>query len=256
MVKGNKQPVRRLSKINEYRQRMHAIWRDKGLFNITEQKLMDQQSQIRKKQWLIKMVLEEIERRIEDEPHNHVSNDSESENEKWFLGFDEKDGYVFMKDVRVVVEHIGNRHENVEFGFRIKEELLEDEKEMLKSMSEILKLDRTRLLCLRKVEKRKLFTGVRKVNYLLKKIELNDMTEDNDLFYLGDTFVTKVFKKYKTKGEKKPSRWKRRLESQVKELKKDLGRLNALLESKKMEKRHQDSLQKRYKLNEKEKTLK
>ena len=43
---------------------MHAIWRDKGMFNITEQKFMDQQNQIRKKQWLIKMVLEEIERRI------------------------------------------------------------------------------------------------------------------------------------------------------------------------------------------------
>ena len=94
---------------------MHAIWRDKGMFNITEQKFMDQQNQIRKKQWLIKMVLEEIERRIEDEPHNHVPNDSESENEKWFLGFDEKGGYLFMKDVRVVMEHISNRHENVEF---------------------------------------------------------------------------------------------------------------------------------------------
>ena len=29
------------------------------------------------------------------------------------------------KDVRVVEEDIGNRHENAEFGFRIKEELQE-----------------------------------------------------------------------------------------------------------------------------------
>ena len=42
-----------------------------------------------------------------------------------------------MKDVRVVVEDIGNQHEDVEFGFRIKEQLLEDEKQMLKSMLEI-----------------------------------------------------------------------------------------------------------------------
>ena len=34
----------------------------------------------------------------------------------------------------------------------------EEEKEMLKNMSEIQKLDRTRLPCLRKVEKEKLFT--------------------------------------------------------------------------------------------------
>ena len=35
----------------------------------------------------------------------------------------------------MVVEDIGNQHENVEFGFKIKEELLEDEKEMRKNMS-------------------------------------------------------------------------------------------------------------------------
>ena len=56
------------------------------------------------------------------------------------------------------VKDIRNQHENAEFGSRIKEELLKDEKKMLKNMSEIRKLDRTRLLCLRKVEKGKLFT--------------------------------------------------------------------------------------------------
>ena len=183
------------------------------MFNVTEQRVMEQQSQIRKKQWLTKLELEEIQRRIEDEPHGNVPNDSESEDEQWFLDFDEKGGDVFLKDVRVVVEDIGNRHENVEFGFRIKEELQEDEKEMLKNMSEIRKLDRTRLPCLRKVEKRKLFTEVRKVNELLKKIELKDVTEDNDLFYLGVALVTKVFEKTKTKGEKKQPGWKRRLEN-------------------------------------------
>ena len=55
---------------------------------------------------------------------------------------------------------------------------------------------------------------------------------------------TKLFEKNKTKGEKKQPWWKRRLESQVKELNKDLGRLNALLECKKMKKNHQDNLQK------------
>ena len=88
---------------------------------------------------------------------------------------------------------------NVKFGFRIKEELQEDEKEMLKNMSEIRKLDRTRLPCLRKVEKGKLVTEVRKVNQLLKKIELKDMTVDNDLFYQGAALVTKFLKRLKQK---------------------------------------------------------
>ena len=36
-------------KFTGYQQQMHAIWRDKGMSNITEQRLMDQRSQIRKK---------------------------------------------------------------------------------------------------------------------------------------------------------------------------------------------------------------
>ena len=49
--------------------------------------------------------------------------------------------------------------------------------------------------------------------------------------------MTIVFEKNKTKSEKKQPWWKRRLESKVKELKKDLGRLNAMLEGKKMKKK-------------------
>ena len=62
------------------------------------------------------MELEQIQRRIEDKPHDHLPNDSKTEDEQWFLGFDEKGGDVFLKDVRVVVEDTGNQHENVEFG--------------------------------------------------------------------------------------------------------------------------------------------
>ena len=41
------------------------------------------------------------------------------------------------------------------------------------------------------------------MNEFLKKIESKDVTEDNDLFYLGAALVAKVFEKTKTKGEKK-----------------------------------------------------
>ena len=67
------------------------------------------------------MEFEEIQRRIEEKPHGHLTNDSKSEDQQWFLGFDENGGNVCLKDVIVVVEDIGNRHENVEFGLRIKE---------------------------------------------------------------------------------------------------------------------------------------
>ena len=37
----------------------------------------------------------------------------------------------------MVVEEIGNRHESVEVGFRIKDELQEDEKEMKKKIRDL-----------------------------------------------------------------------------------------------------------------------
>ena len=67
---------------------------------------------------------------------------------------------LFLRDVRVVVEDIGNRREHTKVGFRIKEELLQGENDMLKNMSEIRKLDRARLPYLSKIEKRKLFAKV------------------------------------------------------------------------------------------------
>ena len=48
-----------------------------------------------------------------------------------------------------------------------------------------------------------------------------DVTEDNDLVYLGAALATEVFEKTKTNTEKK------RLENQVNKINKDLGRLNA-----------------------------
>ena len=119
---------------------------------------------------------------------------------------------IFLKEFRVVAEDIDNQHKNLEFCFRIKEELLDDEKEMLRNMSKIRNLDGTRLPYLRKVEKGKLSREVREVKELLKKIESKGVTEDNDLFYLGAVLVTKVFEKNKTKSEKEQSLWKRRLE--------------------------------------------
>ena len=36
-------------KVNGYRQRMHVIWRDMGMINKTELRLINQQSQVKKK---------------------------------------------------------------------------------------------------------------------------------------------------------------------------------------------------------------
>ena len=63
-----------------------------------------------------------------------------------------------------------------------------------------------------------MFIEIRKGNQLLKKIELKDVTEDNDLLYLEAALVNTVLERNKTKGEKKQLWPRRRQESQVREL--------------------------------------
>ena len=49
---------------NGYKKRMHAIWNEIGMFNVTEQSLVDQKKNILKRKWLSD--LEEMQRNIED----------------------------------------------------------------------------------------------------------------------------------------------------------------------------------------------
>ena len=46
---------------NGYRMRMHAIWNEMGMFNVTEQRLVDQKNNILKRKWLLDLELEEIQ---------------------------------------------------------------------------------------------------------------------------------------------------------------------------------------------------
>ena len=51
---------------NGYRKRIHAIWNKMGMFNVTEQTLVDQKNNILKRKWLPDLDLEELQRNIED----------------------------------------------------------------------------------------------------------------------------------------------------------------------------------------------
>ena len=47
-----------------YRQRMHRIWNERGVFPVTEQRICDQARAIRKNGWLIDIELESIKQRV------------------------------------------------------------------------------------------------------------------------------------------------------------------------------------------------
>lgn len=47
-----------------YRQRMYKEWKERGLFNVSEQRVCDQARTIRKNGWLTELELEELKQRV------------------------------------------------------------------------------------------------------------------------------------------------------------------------------------------------
>ena len=65
--------------VRGYRQRMFREWRDRGLFESTEQRVCDQARAIRKNGWLSQLELETIKRQVEDEFQGEFGEDAATE---------------------------------------------------------------------------------------------------------------------------------------------------------------------------------
>ena len=59
---------------------MHSICTSNNMFPVTEQRLIDQKNQIRRKQWLCNLELEEIKQSIEDAVYGQIEQEIEHEN--------------------------------------------------------------------------------------------------------------------------------------------------------------------------------
>ena len=111
--------------------------------------------------------------------------------------------------------------------------------------------ERRRLPALRKVNRKKLKAGVKKVNQVLKKMAPEGITNTNDLIYAGAVVVTEELRARNKKGTKpKEPLWKRRLTTQVKEMRRDLSRVTALLQGRMLKQHHKRELERKYKIAE------
>ena len=107
-----------------YRQRMHRIWKERGVFPTSEQRICDQARAIRKNGWLTDIELESIKQRVLREEISHGESDLEREEE--------------VESVRNVEQQEDTQttdqpEETAEEGIRVEryEELSEDEKEIV-----------------------------------------------------------------------------------------------------------------------------
>ena len=97
--------------VRGYRQRMFREWRDRGLFESTEQRVCDQARAIRKNGWLSQLELEAIKRQVEDEFQDEFGKDDPTEVETVENEDMAEDEAMVENEVESVAEEIVNVEE-------------------------------------------------------------------------------------------------------------------------------------------------
>ena len=168
-----------------YMDRMRELWLQKGLSEVTKQRLSDQVRQIKKKGWLTDVEIEEIKRKAfgldntNDPERDNRSDDSES-NEGNILGCE--------NETEEGTDHAQEEPELVE---EADVQLTDEELEIAEKLHNIVQSnERERLPSIKKINKKKVLEEVQKVNEVLNKIKSNDITMTNDLIYAATVAVT------------------------------------------------------------------
>ena len=146
---------------------MLQIWVEKGMFQVTEQRLVDQANHVRKKQWLSELELEEIRRLIEEGEYTGEVGGSEEDQET-----DRSEQEEVRTEPQLDKKNAQSRKLKIVEGC----ELSPEEVEVIKKLEEILQKERERLPSLRGIDRRKLKEVTKKVDAVLEKIETNDIT--------------------------------------------------------------------------------
>ena len=194
-------------KIRGYRKRMLSLWLQKGVFWVSEQRLVDQANTIRRNSWMTELEIEELERKV-------TGSNS-----------------VIVEEARSVEVLPGNVGEHVrnalqEMGAEEPADSLDEEEvAIVMEVAEVIERGRKdRLPTLRTVPKKKLLEEAAKVDKVLCKFK----TKTNELFYARAFVVTnRLGVKIDKAAWRKEPMWKRGLQSKIKELRKDFSQLEA-----------------------------
>ena len=227
-----------------YRKRMHKIWEDAGMFPIAEQHLADQKSQIIKRNWLSKLELEEIRRGIENTPQNDAAASNGSVN-----GQPHTESESHLDRNNQTINRTNTTSKNPEQD----PELTEEQLVLIQKLEIIRSNERKRLPSLRGIDRKRLLNTVEKVDEVLGRIRVSDITDVNELIYCGAALVTDIVgaksggNEHKTKNPP----WRRRLENQLKGLNLDLSRIIKIKENKYVKRGHESQLQRKYNYRQK-----
>ena len=242
-----------------YRKRMHIIWNQQEMFSVTEQRLVDQANQIRKRKWLSNLELEEINRNIPDAAYGQMTEDTSNREKNDvnptvnpdILDSEEEAG---PRNVEQGGEQTPEDEETEERFVRIREgqTLSAEEYDIVNRISEKIGTKRQRLPSLKGTNRARLNEIVHKVDSVIGKITSESITDTDDIIYGGAAVATEMIGiKAGKKSNNKESWWRRLLEQRAKELSRDLGRMNSLIEKNTLKERITGRLQLKYKIKQK-----
>lgn len=213
--------------IRGYRQRLFWEWNERGMFESTEQRVCDQARAVRKNGWLSELELEEIRRKIEhesrgndlereeaiDEANDQVNDQAETTTENYIVNEDNI-GIDVMTDIGEVEEGDGN--------------LSEEHKQIIEELKEMTREGKTcQGIIFKNVDKSTLKSQTAKVNAVIAHIKTKNITETNNLIRAASVWIAERMGLNKLElKEKKEPWWKRRIEGDIKRLKKDICKLD------------------------------
>ena len=179
-------------KIRGYRKRMLSLWVQKGMFWVSEQRLVDQENTIRRNSWMTELEIEELERKV-------TGSDSVIVEE--------------AKSDNTLPDHVGEDVRNVllDMGAEVQADSLDEEEvALVMEIAELIERGlKDRSPALRSAPKKKLLEQTAKVDKVLTTFKTHSITKTNELFYAGAVVATNRLevKIDKVAGRKEPM-WK------------------------------------------------
>ena len=152
-------------KVRGYREHILSLWLQKGMFWVSEQRLVDQSNTIRRNSWMTELEIEELQRKV-------TGSDSVIVEE--------------ARSVGVLPDHVGEDVRNVlpEMGAEEQADSLDEEEvAIVMEIAEVIERGRKdKLPALRSVPKKKLFEETAKLDKVLSKFKTHTITKTNELF--------------------------------------------------------------------------
>ena len=217
--------------VRGYRQRMHAVWKERGLQKITELRLCDQARKVRK--WFTSVELDEIRRRM-------TTVDEELEEQD--VGcMDTKQVDELNGDVSVQIAENDTRNDKG--------------RQMIRDILEIMRSGQvSNGAGFKRVDRKVLAEWTKEVNRVVSDIQITNITDTNKLInataiYIGRQIGLKVGG-CEGKGSKE-SRWNRRIKDSIAELLKHVNILERSKQGKLKRKEKYTKLERKYSINQK-----